>query len=203
GGIGGARTDDALMQAIRHGIGLGRRPLALMPASSYWPMGDDDVGALVAYLRSVPPVDRELPPTTFGLAGRVALLRGALDPMFEAYTLDHNARRDPPPPADTSVAYGRYLATIGGCTGCHGPGLSGGAIPAMPPDARPATNPTAEGIGRWTEQDFFAALPEGRRPDGTMIDSTAMPLRATRQMTDLETRAIWMFLQTVPPRAYG
>lgn len=203
GGIGGNRTDDQIVQAIRHGVGAGRRPLALMPASSYWPMGDEDVGALVAYLRSVPPVDRELPPTEFGLVGRLALLQGKLDPMFETWEMDHNARREPPPPADTSVAYGRYLASIGGCTGCHGPGLSGGPIPGMPSDARPAANITPDGIGQWSEQDFFAALREGRRPDGSAVDTTAMPVAATREMTDLETRAIWMYLRTVPPRAFG
>jgi mono/diheme cytochrome c family protein len=203
GGIGGQRTDDQLIQAVRHGVGMGGRPLALMPARNYWHMSDDDVGALVGYLRSLPAVDKELPPTTFGLVGRTLLVRGTLNPMFEALDMDHDARRDAPPAADTTQAYGQYLANIGGCTGCHGPGLSGGAIPGMPPDAKPAANITPEGIGRWSEQDFFVALREGRRPDGTALDSTVMPVRFTREMSDLETRAVWMYLQTVPPRAFG
>lgn len=203
GGIGGQRNDDQLIQAIRHGVGLGGRALAMMPARNYWHMGDDDVGALVQYLRSLPPVDREHPQTEFGLVGRFLLVRGSIDELFEAKVMDHSARREPPPPADTTVGYGRYLAEIGGCTGCHGPGLSGGAIPGAPPEMRPATNITPEGIGRWTEQEFFVALREGRRPDGTMIDSTSMPVRFTRLMSDLETKAIWMYLQGVPPKAFG
>ena len=203
GGVGGQRTDDQLIQAVRHGVGMGGRALALMPARNYWHMGDDDVGALVQYLRSLPPVDREHPETEFGLVGRFLLVRGSLNPMFEAKEMDHGTRREPPPAADTTVAYGRYLAEIGGCTGCHGPGLSGGSIPGAPPEMRPATNITPEGIGRWSEQEFFVALREGRRPDGSMIDSTSMPIRSTRLMTDLETKAIWMYLQGVPPKAFG
>lgn len=203
GGIAGSRTDDDYLRAIRHGIGVGGRPLVLMPARNYWHMGDADVGSLVAYLRTLPPVDRDLPPTQFGLIGRVLLLKGDLDGMFEARQIDHLARRSAPPAADTTADYGRYLAEIGGCTGCHGPTLSGGAIPGMPPEAKPAANITPEGIGGWTEQDFFKAVREGVRPNGTALDSTQMPVRLTREMTDLETKAIYLYLRTVPPKASG
>lgn len=203
GGIATNRSDDDYLRAIRHGIGVGGRALVLMPARNYWHMGDADVGALIAYLRTLPAVDRELPPTSFGLVGRVLVLKGDLDPMFESKDMDHVARRAAPPAADTTADYGRYLAEIGGCTGCHGPTLSGGPIPGGPPDARPATNITPEGIGTWTEQDFFRALREGMRPNGTAIDSTMMPIRLTREMTDLETKAIYKYLQTVPPKPGG
>ena len=203
GGIAGDRTDDDLLRAIRHGIGMGGRALVLMPARNYWPMGDDDVGALIAYLRSIPAVDRELPATSFGLVGRVLLLKGDLDGMFEAKGMDHKARRTAPPAADTTADYGRYLTEIGGCTGCHGPTLSGGPIPAAPPEARPAANITPEGIGAWSEADFFKALRDGIRPNGTAIDSTMMPIKMTREMTDVETKAIYMYLKTVPPKAAG
>jgi mono/diheme cytochrome c family protein len=203
GGIAANRNDDDFLRAIRHGIAPSGRALALMPARNYWHMSDADVGSLVAYLRTVPAVDRELPPTGFGLVGRVLLLKGDLDGMFEAKAMDHVARRGPQPAADTTVEYGRYLSEIGGCTGCHGATLSGGPIPGAPPDMRPSTNITPEGIGSWTEADFFKALREGMRPNGTAIDSTVMPIRLTREMTDQETKAIYLFLKTVPPKASG
>jgi mono/diheme cytochrome c family protein len=203
GGIAESRTDDDFLRAIRHGIGVGGRPLVLMPAGNYWHMGDADVGSLIAYLRTLPAVDRELPATSFGLVGRVLLLKGDLDGMFEAREIDHVARRSAPPAADTTADYGRYLAEIGGCTGCHGPTLSGGPVPGMPPEAKPAANLTPEGIGSWTEQDFFKAVREGMRPNGIAIDSTQMPIRLTREMTDLETKAIYLYLRTVPPKAAG
>jgi mono/diheme cytochrome c family protein len=203
GGIGGSRTDDDFLRAIRHGIGLGGRALVLMPARNYWHMGDDDVSSLIAYIRTLPAVDRELEPTKFGLVGRMLVLKGDLDPLFEAKAMDHAAKRPPPPAADTTADYGHYLANIGGCTGCHGPSLSGGKLPGAPPDAKPASNITPEGIGSWTEQDFFRAMREGVRPNGTPIDSTMMPIPLTREMTDLETKAIYMYLRTVPPKAMG
>ena len=203
GGIAANRTDDDFLRAIRHGIGLGGRALVLMPARNYWHMGDADVGALIAYLRTLPAVDRELEPTKFGLVGRALLLKGDLNALFEAKSMDHVKRRPAPPAADTTVEYGRYLAEIGGCTGCHGPSLSGGSLPGAPPDAKPSANITPEGIGTWTEQDFFKAMREGIRPAGTAIDSTVMPIRLTREMTDLETKAIYMFLRTVPPKPFG
>ena len=203
GGIAGDRSDDDFLRAIRHGIGPGGRALVLMPARNYWHMGDDDVGSLIAYLRTVPAVDRELPPTSFGLVGRLLLVKGDLNDMFEAKKMDHAKRRPPPPAADTTADYGHYLAEIGGCTGCHGASLSGGPLPGAPPDAKPSSNITPEGIGTWTEADFFKALREGVRPNGTAIDSTQMPIRLTREMTDLETKAIYMYLRTVPPKPAG
>jgi hypothetical protein len=66
---------------------------------------------------------------------------------------------------------------------------------------RPATNITPQAIGSWSEEDFFRALREAVRPDGTPIDTTVMPVPLTRQMTDVETRAIHMYLRTVPAKA--
>ena len=124
--------------------------------------------------------------------------------MFEAKDMDHTARRGAPPAADTTAEYGHYLAEIGGCTGCHGPTLSGGVDSRRHRRMRkPSANLTPEGIGSWTEADFFKALREGIRPAGTAIDSTMMPIRLTREMTDLETKAIYMYLKTVPPKAFG
>lgn len=203
GGIANNRSDDDFLRAIRHGIGVGGRALVLMPARNYWHMGDEDAAALVAYLRTLPAVDREVPPTAFGLVGRVLVLKGDLNPMFEAKAMDHMAKRAAPPAADTTADYGRYLAEIGGCTGCHGPSLSGGPVPGAPPDTPPSANITPEGIGTWTEQDFFKALREGVRPNGTPIDTTMMPVPLTREMTDLETKAIYMYLRTVPPKPLG
>jgi mono/diheme cytochrome c family protein len=203
GGIAGARTDDDFLRAIRHGIAPTGRGLALMPSKGYWHMGDDDVGALIAYLRKLPPVNRELPAQSHGLVGRVLLLKGDLDGMYDAKDMDHMARRAAPPAADTTAEYGRYLSEIGGCTGCHGATLSGGPIPGAPPEMKPSANITPEGIGSWTEADFFKALREGMRPNGIAIDTLSMPIPMTRLMTDLETRALYLYLRTVPPKAAG
>ncbi|HET6566674.1 MAG TPA: hypothetical protein VFG50_01845, partial [Rhodothermales bacterium] len=58
------------------------------------------------------------------------------------------------------------------------------------------------GLGNWTEADFFRALREGKKPDGTML-SDRMPWKAVGQMSDTEIRAMWAFLQTVEARKFG
>ena len=105
------------------------------------------------------------------------------------------------PPAAT-VEYGHYMAQVGGCLGCHGSGLSGGAIPGVPPDYPKAQNITPTGIGRWSDAEVIRALRVGKRPDGTTI-STFMPWPYTAQMTDIEIAALIKYLRSVPPRATG
>ena len=77
-----------------------------------------------------------------------------------------------------SAGYGRYLADVSGCHGCHGFGLSGGRV-AGPPDVPIAANLTPAGLGAWTQADFVRAIREGRRPDGTSIHPF-MPWRLCR-----------------------
>jgi hypothetical protein len=69
--------------------------------------------------------------------------------------------------------------------------LKGGGGP--PPGA---ANITPVGIGNWSEQDFFTALRDHKRPNGTAIDD-AMP-RGYGQMADEDLRKIFSFLKTVP-----
>ena len=66
----------------------------------------------------------------------------------------------------------------------------------------PAANLTRSGLGAWSEADFFKAMRTGTRPDGRVLD-TFMPWPYYAQMTDEELRAVWRFLQVVPPRPTG
>lgn len=202
GGVGGARSDTDWVRSIRHGIAPDGRPLLFMPSHEFNPLSDEDVGALIAYIKSVPPVDSDLPENRVGPMGRVLYLAGQV-PLVPAELIDHAAPRRPAPAAGPTAEYGAYMAT--GCTGCHGPGYSGGKIPGTPPDWLPAANLTPDpetGLGKWTEQDFFRALREGKRPDGSSIDEL-MPWKATARMTDDEIRAIWLYLRTVPAKPEG
>jgi mono/diheme cytochrome c family protein len=154
---------------------------------------------VIAYLRRLPPVDRTVPPTRFGPVGRALLAAGKLRILV--------AGKTPALPFPTPVAvgptpeYGRYLASIAGCHGCHGFGLSGGRV-AGPPGLPPASNLTPAGIGRWSEADFVRVMREGRRPDGAAVNPF-MPWQTFRHMDDVELRALWAYLRSVPPRAFG
>jgi len=200
GGVGGTYTDLDWERAIRHGVRRDGSSLLFMPSLEFQFLNDDDMAALIAYLKQVPPVDRERRANSVGPIGRALYLKGDLA-LVPAERVNHRTHPSAVPMA-VSVEYGHYLSEIGGCTGCHGEGLSGGHIPGTPPSWKPAANLTPSGIGHYTEEDFFRALREGKRPAGVAID-TLMPFRFTKHMTDDEIRSLFMFLKTVPPKAYG
>lgn len=195
----GTRYDDAtLARAIRHGLNPQGKPLLFMPSEAFQYLSDDDVGALVGYIRSVPPVNTTHPKPRIGPVPRIISLFTTF-PLISARMVNHDLEPPRSMPEDSSVAYGKYLANVGGCTGCHGPGLSGGKVGP----GKPASNLTPAGIGTWTEQDFFRALREGKRPVGAPIDSVDMPWKRSGLMTDLEIRAVWAFIKSMPPKEFG
>jgi hypothetical protein len=73
---------------------------------------------------------------------------------------------------------------------------------AGPDNLPPAANLTPAGLGSWTENDFVRALREGRRPDGSAINEF-MPWRSYASMSDLDLKALWLYLRSVPPKASG
>jgi cytochrome c553 len=199
GGVASRYSDGQLERAIRHGIGLDGRALAIMPSDAFSAMSDADLEALIAYLRTLPPVDRTVPATNVRALGRALYLAGKL-PLFPAELIDHRAARPAPVPAGVTVEYGQYLATVGGCRGCHGPEVAGKAEAMGPPGTPPPANLTAGGeLGKWSKDDFVRALRTGRRPNGTAIDAF-MPWALAGQMTDDEMSAVWMYLRSVPAR---
>ena len=163
-------------------------------------MSGEDLGALIAYLKTVPAVDNELPGHTLRPLGRALFLAGQL-PLLPAELIDHDAPRPTAPLAGVTAEYGGYLAA--GCIGCHGPGYSGGPIPGGPPDWLPAANLTPGGdLVNWTEVDFIAAFRTGIKPNGQPFDVN-MPYKAVGQMTDDELKAVFLFLNSLPVRETG
>lgn len=199
GGIGGRyRTGADWDRAVRHGVAPDGRALLLMPSHEFAPMSDDDVAAVAAYARALPPVDRDLPASRVGPLGRALYLAGKI-PLVPAEHIDHAAPRTTAPPAGPTAAYGEYLATT--CTGCHGSGLVGGPMHGGPPGGPLAANLTPDpetGLAAWGEDDFRRALREGVAPDGRAL-SPAMPVSMTKHFTDTEIAALWAYLRTLPP----
>ncbi len=189
GGIASRFTDDDWVRAIRHGIGQDGKALIVMPSDLFSKIGDNDLAALIAYLKSVPPVDNELAPLTVGPMGRFFLLQ---DPaLLPVQVIDHASRPSNPPPART-IEYGRYLTSF--CVVCHGENLAGS------PEFGGGLNLTPAGdLLNWSEADFIRALRTGVTPEGKELDPELMPWKSVGRLTDEELGAIWLYLQTVPP----
>lgn len=201
GGVGGSYSDADWVRAIRHGVGPDGKPLLFMPAQEFYFLSDEDLGALIAYIKSVTPVDKTLPENSIGPLGRVLFLAGQL-PLIPAEMVDHNAPRPVAPEPGVTVEYGQYMAV--GCVGCHGPNFSGGPITGVPPDWPPASNLTPAGnLKNWSEDDFITAMRTGLTPEGYNLNATYMPWPGLGQMTDDELKAIWVYLQSLPPAPTG
>lgn len=200
GGVVATFTDDDWVRAIQHGIAPDGRGLFFMPSAEYSTFSDDDLSSVIAFLKTVPPVDRPTVPLAPGPIARALLVAGKIKLSVEE--IDHARLRPtkvvPGPTAD----YGRYLAV--GCTGCHGKNFSGGKIEIGPPDWPPAANltPHPEGrLGKWTESDFIKTLKTAKRPDGTELNPV-MP-RAFGLLNDTELKALWAYLHSLPPAPTG
>lgn len=202
GGLTG-RSDVDLVRALRHGVAPDGRPLVFMPSHEFNALSDVEIGAIVAAIRAAAPIDRTSPALRVGPLMRLLFVLGEVPMLVSAELTDHRAPRPPPPEIGPTAAYGAYLAKL--CAGCHGAGLSGGSIPGAPPDWPAATNispdPTT-GLGAWREEEFFRAMRQGVRRDGTPIDPV-MPWRNFSRMTDVELAALWAHLRAVPARPSG
>ena len=198
GGLPAGWSDVDFERAIRHGVMPDGRGLFLMPSADFATMSRADMGALIAYLKSVPPVNKPSGPVSPGPVARALMLAGKI--KLAAEVIDHAHLEPADVTPGVTVEYGKYLAV--GCTGCHGPNFSGGKIDIGPPDWPPAANLTPRGdLAKWTEADFMAALRTGKKPDGIEL-SQVMP-RTFGNLNDMEIKALWAFLKTLPPVVTG
>jgi mono/diheme cytochrome c family protein len=196
-------TDADWVRTIRYGVRPDGKPVVVMPSNEYWHHDDEELGAIIAYIKSAPPVDRDMGDKSLGLVIRALYLAGQVP--LPAEIIDADAKRPVAPPPGATAEYGKHLSITGGCIGCHGPSFSGGKIPGAPPDFPAARNLTPDnetGIGKWSEEDFFRALRTGKRPDGSDL-KPPMPWKYTATMKDDEIRALWLYLRTVPAKPEG
>lgn len=201
-GLGAQLSDADIARVLRFGVLPDGKSVRVMPADDYQHLSDADLGAIIAYVRSLPPADSSLPPAEIKPFGRILLAVGQL-PIMIADRIDPASRQPMAPVAGVSADYGRYVANVAGCTGCHGPGLSGGPILGAPPDWPPAANLTSAGATQgWSEADFIHTIRTGIDPAGhQLVDE--MPWQRYAGMSDDELKAVWMFIQSMPPKEYG
>lgn len=177
---------------IRHGVKPNGRPLLVMPSEDYNRFTNDDLSALVSYVRQFQPRQGleavvDLPRPAWVLYGLGAIPDAAA-------RIDHQLAPSRPVPAGVTVANGQYVANM--CIGCHGADLSGGKIPGAPPDW-PAASDLRPGkdsaMARYASSErFVAMLRSGKRPDGTPIQ--VMPFESLGQLSDVDARALYLFL---------
>jgi mono/diheme cytochrome c family protein len=199
-GRAGAYSDGELARLILHGIKRDGRSVLFMPSTDINWLPDEDIQAVISYLRTVPPVGKRDGEASVGVLGKVLDRQNKL-PLDVARRIDHDHRTTAPAPAPTA-AYGAFLSRV--CVGCHGEHLSGGPIPGAPSSIPIPANITKHdtGIKDWTFADFDRLLTEGVKKDGNKLNPF-MPIEAFGKMNDVERHALWAYLESVPPAPFG
>jgi len=214
-GLGGW-SDDEIMRAIRDGVGRdGHLFFPMMPFSSYAHLADEDLRSIVAYLRSVPPLEN---PRTIA-KNRVGVFVGFL---VNRGVMAHVPARDVPPPPrpeQDQVKYGEYVMRLGHCWECHsatgsGPrdlgeeGFFAGWDEAQTfPGVgkiyfRNLTPDRQTGLGKYTREQLKQALRAGKRLDGKPW-AAPMSFFAPHLsgLSDEDLDALVAFMKSVPPYA--
>lgn len=202
GGIGAEYNDEDWIRAIRHGVRKDGKSVVFMPSHEYNQIDRKDLADLVAYIKSVPPADNELPETKIGLPFRAMYFIGGEIHLFPARLIDHSLPIPEPVKNKLPVELGEYLAAT--CTGCHGAGFWGGTIPGVPPIWPAATNLTSGGpLNSYSTNDFIQTMRTGTTPDGRELRNEFMPWGVFGEMTDDELTGLFAYLQSLPPRETG
>jgi mono/diheme cytochrome c family protein len=201
----GRNTDAELARVLRYGVRADGR--AAFPLMEFQGLSDEDLTAIVSFLRSRQAVVLDVPDHRLTLLGK-ALLAFAIEPEGPA--------GDPPersPAAIYSVERGEYLANrVSACVSCHtdrdprsgqlvGPPFAGGQRLDVAADASkvfvpPNLTPDADTspVGRWSEDEFVARFRQGE-----LVAGTPMPWGAYRRMTDDDVRSLYVYLRTLKP----
>jgi mono/diheme cytochrome c family protein len=195
GGVGQTFSEEDFVRAIRHGVDPKGKPTFMPAVVSTAYMSDEDLAAVIAYVKSVPPVDHITNGKHFTPLAKIMLAAGMIGKL-PAEEVSHAAHVTAPA-AGVTADYGAYLVNTHDCHVCHGQNMNGGKFPD--PTIKIITPNLTQGgeLGTWTEADFVNTLKTGVTPHGHQL-SDNMPWKEFRYMTDDELKAIWMYLQSLP-----
>lgn len=197
GGVGRTFTsDEDYVRAIRHGINPEGKPIFMPAVFSTANLSDEELGAIIAYIKSVPPVDHKTNGQHFTPLAKIMLAAGMLGKLpVEAVS---HAVSVPAPEEGVNAEYGEYLVSTHDCHLCHGPQLNGGPYPD-PTIKKISPNLTPGGeLAFWTEEQFINTIRTGVTPGGHQLDPEFMPWDYYRNFNDDELKAIWVYLQSLP-----
>ncbi len=199
-GIPLAYSDGELGRLLTRGLKKDGTSVTFMPVQEFGWLPDEDIVAIISYVRSVPPVEKPNGVMAIGVLGKFLDRQDSIV-LDVARRIALAPREQPPAPAPTPE-YGRFVARL--CTGCHGETFSGGRIPGTPDSIPVPANitPHETGIGAWTYEDFERLLDTGVKKNGEKVDPF-MPIEGIARANETERRALWEYLRTVPPKAFG
>ena len=201
----GRYSDGQLARVLRHSVKPDGE--AVLPFMPFQDMSDEDLTAVISYLRSAKPVTNKVPDHNWNVMGNV----------IKAFLIKPSGPSEPVKKvvvADTTAAYGKHLVmAVANCNECHtkrngigdyvGQPLAGGMVfeeEGVPTLVTPNLTPDPK-TGRmagWTQEQFI-----NRFRMGKLIKFSHMPWESYGRMTDAELKAIYKYLKTLPPATLG
>jgi mono/diheme cytochrome c family protein len=180
-------SDSELVGIIRNGVRPDGRSMMVMPAEAFVLLTDDDMGRIIAFLKSLPSVDGPGPSISMGPLGRIGLAVGKFKPVAKLI-----AETVPPPAAmSEATTYGRYLARTT-CAQCHGTSLRGASNPDF-------TSPSLQAVAAYSPEAFTQLMRAGVALGGRNLPTMSpWAARHLSQLTDAEIAALYSYLHTMP-----
>lgn len=191
-------TDADWLRIIRYGVKPDKHGAMIMPSKEMGSMSNEDIAALVGYLKTIPASNKTWPDPEFTLFSKVLAGAGLFGDLYHAEIIDlQDTTTKTAPEPGPSVAYGAYTVGFHGCKSCHGDNLNGKKTPD--PISPPGSNITKGGnFGKWSLEQFKNTLRTGTTPEGKALDVKFMPWAPMGLMTDMELEAIYNYLQSMP-----
>ncbi len=189
-------SDEEIVRAIEDGVGKNGRLLnPEMPSRYFHCLVDDEIHSIVLYLRSIPPVRNHLPEMA-------KYIPGTHPPTIAMDSIRLTK-------SSTTVTRGAHLVRLAGCETCHTPAneegfihgleFAGGTVFRHGDEAAASSNltPDPSGIGYYDENLFLKVVKTGSVGARGMF--SAMPWHFYRNLTDADLKAIFAYLQALPP----
>ena len=196
GGLPNDFNDQDWLQALKHGVDKNNKPLIVMPSEESSRLPDKDVADIIAYCKSMPPVDNDLGPQNLHPLAKILFAFGKLD-LFPALKINHIINPIAKPEEVISEDFGATLAIS--CTGCHRENYGGGPplAPGHPvvPDISSTGRP-----GKWTEEQFINTIRTGITPEGHHLKNENMPWQSYKEYSDVELKSVRKYILTFPKK---
>jgi mono/diheme cytochrome c family protein len=182
-------SDGDIFRAIRNSVDRDGRWLVMMSYTNAGRLSDDDIRAVIGYIRSLPAAGGQTPnpPDHLNLLGIMMLGAGMLPagrPVSEAVVTA--------PPMGPTLQYGEYILSYQDCRACHGDKLTGGVPGQLGP-----LGPDLNLVKGWKLEEFVATMRTGIDPNGHELGKQ-MPWRPIGRMGDEDLRAVYEYLTHLP-----
>ena len=202
----GDYSDGQIARAMRELVAHDGMPL--MPFMPFQELSDEDMVAIISFLRSQEPISNKVPRSEYSFLGKMLLSLGAIKPEGPKNTPPSQVLKD------STARYGKYLAhSVANCVGCHterdlqtgafiGPDFAGGMV--FEPDnfsegyafisPNITTDSETSAMAKWDQQAFVQRFKTGR-----IIAGSPMPWGAFSRMDDVELKALYKYLVSLDP----